>query len=145
MSARKSVGVRELRQNLSVYLRQVEAGETLEGTRRGRPAAVLGRPPASARRRAKASGVLYMDASALVKLVLPEPESGALVAALAGGPELITSTVGAIETGRAILAAAGDDELTEEGARVPPAAAAPPLRGAAGAGGLGVRPPGPLP
>ena len=36
-----SVGVRELRQNLSVYLRRVEAGEALEVTERGRPVAVL--------------------------------------------------------------------------------------------------------
>jgi prevent-host-death family protein len=35
------VGVRELRQNLSVYLRRVEAGETLEVTERGRAVAVL--------------------------------------------------------------------------------------------------------
>jgi prevent-host-death family protein len=35
------VGVRELRQNLSVYLRRVEAGETLEVTDRGRPVARL--------------------------------------------------------------------------------------------------------
>jgi prevent-host-death family protein len=36
-----SVGVRELRQNLSVYLRRVEAGEALEVTERGRPVALL--------------------------------------------------------------------------------------------------------
>jgi prevent-host-death family protein len=36
-----AVTVRELRQNLSVYLRRVEAGETLRVTRRGRPAAIL--------------------------------------------------------------------------------------------------------
>jgi prevent-host-death family protein len=35
------VGVRELRQNLSVYLRRVQDGETLEVTERGRPVAVL--------------------------------------------------------------------------------------------------------
>ena len=35
------VGVRELRQNLSVYLRRVRRGETLEVTERGRPVAVL--------------------------------------------------------------------------------------------------------
>ncbi len=35
------VTVRELRQNLSVYLRRVEAGETLSVTRRGEPVAVL--------------------------------------------------------------------------------------------------------
>jgi prevent-host-death family protein len=35
------VGVRELRQNLSVYLRRVERGETLEVTERGRSVALL--------------------------------------------------------------------------------------------------------
>jgi len=35
------VSVRELRQNLSVYLRRVEAGETLTVTRQGQPVAVL--------------------------------------------------------------------------------------------------------
>lgn len=35
------VGVRELRQNLSVYLRRVRAGEALEVTERGRPVATL--------------------------------------------------------------------------------------------------------
>lgn len=37
----RSVGVRELRQNLSVYLRRVRAGQTLEVTERGQPVAVL--------------------------------------------------------------------------------------------------------
>ena len=36
-----AVTVRELRQNLSVYLRRVESGETLSVTRRGEPVAVL--------------------------------------------------------------------------------------------------------
>lgn len=36
------VGIRELRQNLSVYLRRVEAGETLDVTEHGRPVARLG-------------------------------------------------------------------------------------------------------
>jgi prevent-host-death family protein len=40
------VGVRELRQNLSVYLDRVKAGETLEVTERGQPVAQLGPPPA---------------------------------------------------------------------------------------------------
>jgi prevent-host-death family protein len=35
------VGVRELRQNLSKYLRRVEAGESLDVTERGRPVARL--------------------------------------------------------------------------------------------------------
>ena len=37
----RRVGVRELRQNLSVYLRRVLAGEVLEVTDRGRAVAVL--------------------------------------------------------------------------------------------------------
>jgi prevent-host-death family protein len=40
------VGVRELRQNLSVYLRRIEAGETLEVTDHGRPVARLTPLPA---------------------------------------------------------------------------------------------------
>jgi prevent-host-death family protein len=38
---RPRVGVRELRQNLSVYLRRVLAGETLEVTDRGNAVALL--------------------------------------------------------------------------------------------------------
>ena len=42
------VGVRELRQNLSVYLDRVKAGETLEVTEHGHPVARLApNPPAS--------------------------------------------------------------------------------------------------
>jgi prevent-host-death family protein len=40
------VGVRELRQNLSVYLDRVKAGETLEVTEHGRAVARLGPNPA---------------------------------------------------------------------------------------------------
>ena len=38
---RGEIGVRELRQNLSVYLRRVKAGETLEVKERGHRVAVL--------------------------------------------------------------------------------------------------------
>jgi prevent-host-death family protein len=38
---RKRVGVRELRQNLSWYLRRVARGEPFEVTERGKPVAVL--------------------------------------------------------------------------------------------------------
>jgi len=40
-----TVGVAELRQNLSVYLRRVERGERLIVTDRNRPVAELGPPP----------------------------------------------------------------------------------------------------
>jgi prevent-host-death family protein len=52
------VGVRELRQNLSRYLRRVARGERLEVTERGKPVAVLGpiNEPGSALGRLVASG-----------------------------------------------------------------------------------------
>jgi len=40
------VGVRELRQNLSIYLDRVKNGETLEVTEHGQPVAQLGPRPA---------------------------------------------------------------------------------------------------
>lgn len=43
------VGVRELRQNLSVYLDRVKAGETLEVTEHGHPVARLTRNPPAGR------------------------------------------------------------------------------------------------
>jgi prevent-host-death family protein len=42
MKTRRRLGVRAMRQNLSVYLRRVGFGETFEVTARGRPVAVLG-------------------------------------------------------------------------------------------------------
>ncbi len=42
----EQVGVRELRQNLSVYLARVKEGETLEVTEHGQPVARLGPRPA---------------------------------------------------------------------------------------------------
>ena len=41
MSRSERIGVRELRQNLSVYLRRVKEGEALEVTERGRTVARL--------------------------------------------------------------------------------------------------------
>lgn len=38
---KNQVGIREMRQNLSVYLRRVQKGETLEVLDRGRPVALL--------------------------------------------------------------------------------------------------------
>lgn len=42
-----TVGIAELRQNLSAYLRRVERGERLVVTDRNRPVAELGPPPTS--------------------------------------------------------------------------------------------------
>jgi len=44
----RRVGIRELRQNLSVYVRRVKEGETLEVTEHGRPVAVLAPLPKGA-------------------------------------------------------------------------------------------------
>jgi len=41
MKSRRPLGVRAMRQNLSLYLRRVGSGETFEVTARGRPVAVL--------------------------------------------------------------------------------------------------------
>lgn len=41
----RKIGVRELRQNASVWLRRVEQGESFEVTDRGRPVALLVPPP----------------------------------------------------------------------------------------------------
>jgi prevent-host-death family protein len=43
------VGIRELRQKASQYLRRVEAGETIEVTDRGRPVALLTPIPEASR------------------------------------------------------------------------------------------------
>lgn len=45
----RTVGVAELRRNLSRYLRRVEEGERLLVTDRNRPVAELGPPPATGR------------------------------------------------------------------------------------------------
>ncbi len=46
--------------------------------------------------------MIYADASALVKLVLPEAESSAMVELAKGAPRLVTSALGATEMRRAV-------------------------------------------
>ena len=60
MALSKRVGVRELRQNLSVHLARIARGETLEVTDRGRAVAVLApiRPESSALERLNAAGLV---------------------------------------------------------------------------------------
>jgi prevent-host-death family protein len=48
MKVRRRVGVRAMRQNLSVYLRRVQSGEFFEVTTRGRAVAVLTAMPNAA-------------------------------------------------------------------------------------------------
>jgi prevent-host-death family protein len=51
-----TVGIRELRQNLSAVLKRVKAGERLVVTERGRPVALLGPVPEDPLERAIAEG-----------------------------------------------------------------------------------------
>jgi prevent-host-death family protein len=67
------VGVRELRQNLSVYLERIARGETLEVTDRGQPVAILApiSHAASALDRLTAAGLVIPATGDL--LTLPRP------------------------------------------------------------------------
>lgn len=69
----KAVNVRELRQNLSLYLRRVIGGETLRVLQRGRPVAILGPLPerASAFDRLVAEGRATPPALDLIGLGVP--------------------------------------------------------------------------
>ncbi|MGH2577117.1 MAG: type II toxin-antitoxin system Phd/YefM family antitoxin [Actinomycetota bacterium] len=68
------VGVRELRQNLSLYLRRVASGERLEVTERGRPVAVLAplSESSSALQRLVASGRARPPQGDLLDLAAPK-------------------------------------------------------------------------
>ena len=67
-----SVGIRELRQRASELIRQVEEGETIEITDRGRPVAVLAPlPDPSPTERLRASGELTPAESSFDDL--PDP------------------------------------------------------------------------
>jgi prevent-host-death family protein len=75
----RSIGIRKLRQRASRYLREVERGETVEVTDRGRPVAWLIPVPAEdALERLRASGRLEPGAGDLLALGEPlDPTPGA--------------------------------------------------------------------
>ncbi len=70
MRTLKQVGVRELRQNLSVHLRRIARGETLEVTDRGRVVALLTpiRHESSVLDRLEAAGLLTRATGDLLEL-----------------------------------------------------------------------------
>jgi len=69
-----SIGVRELRQRASEYLRRVEAGETVEVTDRGRPVALLTPvPTGSALDRLRAAGETTLPVGSIDDLPDPLP------------------------------------------------------------------------
>ncbi len=68
------IGIRELRQRASDYLRRVEAGETIEVTDRGRPIALLTPiPKASPVERLRASGDIQGGEEAWNDMPAPLP------------------------------------------------------------------------
>lgn len=69
-----SIGVRELRQNASEWLRRVEAGETIEIKNRGRVVALLKPPPKRSRlEELEALGLLSRATGSLSDLGPPLP------------------------------------------------------------------------
>ncbi len=63
-------------------------------------------------------GLLYLDSSALVKLVLPEAETGALLEALSDWPERISSALAGVEVLRAVRRAGAGEKVRERAERV---------------------------
>ena len=71
----EAIGVRELRQNLSIYLDRVKEGETLRVTEHGREVALLTPLPAKAMNvfeRLVAEGKAIAPTSSLKNLALPK-------------------------------------------------------------------------
>jgi prevent-host-death family protein len=77
----KRVGIRELRQNLSVYLRKIEHGDRFEVTDRGRPVAMLVPLPqdATALEKLIASGRATAPVGDLLELGRPEGKASTRV------------------------------------------------------------------
>jgi prevent-host-death family protein len=73
MESTDQVGVRELRQNLSVYLARIARGETLEVTDRGLPVAILAPlpKPISVLERLKRDGLLIPATGDLLAAMRP--------------------------------------------------------------------------
>ena len=63
-------------------------------------------------------GLLYLDSSALVKLVLPEAETGALLEVLSDWPERISSALAGVEVLRAVRRAGAGKRVRERAERV---------------------------
>jgi len=64
------------------------------------------------------AGYLYLDSSALVKLVLPEPESAALLSLLADWEMHVSSAVAAVEVPRAARRASASETVGLRAAQV---------------------------
>lgn len=65
-----------------------------------------------------AEGFLYLDSSALVKLVLPEPESAALLALLPDWEAHVSSAIASVEVPRAARRASASEDVARRAAQV---------------------------
>jgi prevent-host-death family protein len=76
-----SIGIRELRQNASIWLRRVQQGESFQITDRGRPVAMLVPPVEDPLERLRAEGVLRPARGDLLELAArARPSPGPLSA-----------------------------------------------------------------
>jgi uncharacterized protein len=57
--------------------------------------------------------VLYLDSSAIVKLVAPEPETSALIESLRADPEVVSSALSRVEVIRAVRRIGASDDRKE--------------------------------
>ena len=62
--------------------------------------------------------MLYLDSSAIVKLVAPEPETDALITFLGTDPERVSSALAFVEVCRAVRRVGGDEVLLERARQV---------------------------
>jgi predicted nucleic acid-binding protein len=63
-------------------------------------------------------GLLYLDTSAIVKLVLPEPETEELLHLLSDRPERVTSGLARVELFRAVRRTGGDGAVFQRAGEV---------------------------
>lgn len=62
--------------------------------------------------------LIYLDSSALVRFVLPEPETGTLAGFLAAWPERISSSLARVEVLRAVRRAGGEEDTLQRAEEV---------------------------
>lgn len=62
--------------------------------------------------------MIYLDSSAIVKFILPEPESGALLEHLSVWPERVSSAVARVEVSRAVRRTGARDAVHQRAENV---------------------------
>jgi len=133
----RSAGIREARQNLSALLEEVRKGREVVITDRGRPLLGSCRHSGSRRCRSRitdasergstsrgnpcrrrsrrtvriASSPVYLDASALAKIYVPEPDSRLLESLLAGRRDLFVSDLAVTEVASAMACRVRERQL----------------------------------